>query len=368
VGALTIWLFATSGLAIRPQVVGYLLLIVEVLLIHLGRTRNPRWFFALPPLFAIWVNCHGSFFLGLVVAAVFLFSSLFHFEMGSLVAPCWDSSRRRILTWAFLLSIAALFFNPVGVNQILYPINVALHQPIGLSQVEEWQPLQLASERGFAMMGVLGCIFLLPIVRRTEFFWHELMVLGIGTLSAASHRRMVFVFGILGAPVLSRLLSASWEGYDAEHDRPVPNAILIAVSLVTVVLAFPRQRALAKQVDELSPVAAVKFMKTNNLSGRMLNEYLYGGYLIWAMPEHPVFVDGRADVFEATGVLADLTQWATLQSDPNELLNKYKIDFCLLSRESPMATVLPLLPNWTAVYSDNNSVIFVRTGSADFSR
>jgi hypothetical protein len=63
-----------------------------------------------------------------------------------------------------------------------------------------------------------------------------------------------------------------------------------------------------------------------------------------------------------------LTQWATLQSDPNGLLNKYKIDFCLLSRASPMATVIPLLPNWTAVYSDNNSVIFVRTGAANSSR
>ena len=32
----------------------------------------------------------------------------------------------------------------------------------------------------------------------------------------------------------------------------------------------------------------------------MLNEYVYGGYLIWAAPENPVFVDGRADIFEWT--------------------------------------------------------------------
>ena len=95
-GALTIWLFATSGFAIRPQMIGYLLLIVELLLIHLGRTRNPRWFLALPPLFAIWVNCHGSFFLGIIVAAAFLFSSLFHFQTGSLVSTRWDPHRRRL--------------------------------------------------------------------------------------------------------------------------------------------------------------------------------------------------------------------------------------------------------------------------------
>jgi hypothetical protein len=61
-GALTIWLFAGIGLSVRPQMIGYLLLVVECLLLHLGRTRTPRWFLGLPPLFAIWVNCHGSFF------------------------------------------------------------------------------------------------------------------------------------------------------------------------------------------------------------------------------------------------------------------------------------------------------------------
>ncbi len=49
VGAITIWLFATSGLSIRPQMIGYLLLIVELLLIQLGRTRSPRWFFWVVP-------------------------------------------------------------------------------------------------------------------------------------------------------------------------------------------------------------------------------------------------------------------------------------------------------------------------------
>ena len=362
-GALTIWLFATIGLAPRPQMIGYLLLVIELLLLHLGRTRNPRWFLGMPPLFAIWVNCHGSFFLGLIVAGVFLLGSLFNFQRGLLVSPRWDPHCRRMLTLALVLSVAALFLNPIGAKQILYPLETLLHQPIGLSQVDEWQPLQLVDERGLAFMGVLGSIFLLVIVRRTELLWQELLMLALGTWMAASHRRMIFVFGILAAPILSRLLSTSWEDHNDEQDRPLLNAVFITASLLTALWAFPNQQILARQVEERSPVKAVEFMKAHPLSGRMLNEYVYGGYLIWAAPEHPVFVDGRADVFEWTGVLGELTKWATLQSDPNELLDKYRIDFCLLARESHMATVLPLLHDWTAVYSDNNSVIFMRTGA-----
>ena len=362
-GALTIWLFATIGLSVRPQMIGYLLLVIELLLIHLGRTRNPRWFLGLPLLFAIWVNCHGSFFLGLIVAGAFLFSSMFNVQRGSLGSAHWDPSCRRMFALALILSVAALLLNPGGLKQILYPLDTMLNQSVGLSQVDEWQPLQLGDMRGFALMATLGLIFLLVIVRRTDLFWHELLMLALGTWTAASHRRMLFVFGILAAPILSRSLATSWEGYNPEQDRPAANAVLIATSLLAILWAFPTQLVLSKQVEEESPVRAVEFIKTNHLSGPMLNEYAYGGYLIWAAPEHPVFVDGRADVFEWTGILGEFEKWATLQSDPNTLLDKYGIDFCLLARNSPMAVVLPMLDDWAVIYSDSNSVILMRKGT-----
>jgi hypothetical protein len=360
-GALTIWLFATSGFAVRPQMVGYFLLVVELLLLHLGRTRNPRWFLAMPPLFAIWVNCHGSFFFGIIVAVIFLFSSFFDFQTGSLVAPRWNPHYRRMLALAILLSVAAMFLNPIGVKQILYPVDTVLHQHIGLSEVSEWQPLQFGEARGLACLAVLGCIFLLVLVSRTELLWHELLLLAFGIWAASGHRRLVFVFGILVGPILSRMLSTFWEGYNAEQDRPLPNAVFLAGSLLVAFLAFPNPGNLTRQVDENSPAKAVEFIKTHQLSGPMLNEYVYGGYLIWAAPEYPVFVDGRADVFEQTGVLAEFGRWATLQADPRELLDKYRVNLCLLTPKSPMAFVLPLLHNWTTAYSDNNSVIFVRS-------
>ena len=359
VGAMTIWLFSTIGLAIRPQMMGYSLLIIELFLLHLGRTRDSRLFFCLPPLFAIWVNAHGSFSLGLFIAGVTLVSSFFHLRAGPIVSSEWSPGRRRDLTWAVLLSAGALLLNPVGMKQILYPINTLLHQPVGISEVQEWQPLGFDDPRAYALLTVLACIALLVIVRQKEIFWQELLMLATGTWLAASHRRMLFVFGILAAPVVSRLLADEWDNYYIEQDRPGPNLVLIAASLLTMFLAFPSSQALGTQVETQSPVKAVEFIKADQLSGNMLNEYVFGGYLIWAMPEHPVFVDGRSDVFEETGVLKVFADWATLQSDPANLLDKYNIRFCLLARQSPMAKVLPLL-GWTAVYSDTNSTIFIR--------
>jgi hypothetical protein len=363
-GALVIFVFATVGVSIRPQLIGYLLLIVELILIHLGRTRSPRWFWCLPPLFALWINCHGSFSLGIVLAVVLLFSSFFDFRIGGLIAEPWESRRRRTLLFALILSVAALFLNPVGVKLILYPFDTLIHQPLGLSAVQEWQPLQLSSLHGILLMAVLACIFLLVIARKSELYFWELLLLAMGTWLAGSHDRMLFVFGILAAPVLSRMLSTFWEGYNAESDRIWPNAVMIGLSLLVAIWAFPNSQSLIRMTEENSPVKAVEFIKANHLSGPMLNDYGDGGYLIWAMPEHPVFVDGRGDVFEWTGVLAEFGQWAMLQTDPNKLLDKYSIQFCLLTPQSPMAHVFPLMHNWKSVYSDSNSIIFVRASSA----
>jgi hypothetical protein len=199
------------------------------------------------------------------------------------------------------------------------------------------------------------------ILRRSELYLHELLMLATGTVLAFSHQRMAVVFGILAAPTLSRLLSTSWDHYHPEQDRPWANAALIALSLLTVFLAFPSRQSLATQVEKGNPVKAVRFIRDRHLHGRMLNAFDYGGYLIWALPEQPVFLDGRADVFEWSGVLGEFSQWATLESAPNALLDKYNGEFCFLERGSLMAHVLPLVPGWKVIYSDDQSVIIARS-------
>lgn len=363
-GALIIWLFATIGYAVRPHMIGYLLLTIELLLLHLGRTRSPRWFFWLPPLFAIWVNCHASFFLGLAIAGLFFICSFFHFRVGLLDALRWEPKRRRILGLALVLSAAAPLLNPGGLKLALYPVDFMLHLPINLSVIDEWKPLPMNSARGIGLLATIASIFLAVIVQRSTLFWHELVLLAAGTWFAVQHERMVFVFGILAAPIVSRLLANSWDSYQAAQDRTWPNAAMISFSILIAFLAFPGHQSIAQQVGESSPVKAVDFIKANHISGRMLNDYTDGGYLIWAAPEHPVFVDGRADLFEFAGILGEYGQWATLQSDPNALLDKYRIDFCLLKRGSPIAHVIQLLHGWNSIYSDDQSVILVRTAKS----
>jgi hypothetical protein len=96
----------------------------------------------------------------------------------------------------------------------------------------------------------------------------------------------------------------------------------------------------------------------------MLNEYGFGGYLIWALPEQKVFIDGRAEVYEWTGVLDAFGRWALVQEDPHLLLDRYKVRFCILGADAPMSYVLPYLSGWSKVYSDSEAAVFARQDAA----
>jgi hypothetical protein len=361
-GGLIAWLFSTMGLSIRPQLIGYLLLTIELLIVHLARTRNARWFWFLPPLFAIWVNCHGSFILGLAVLGVFFACSFLDFRMGLIESHRWEARERNTLMMVFTLSAAALFINPVGLRQVLYPLDTLTNQKVGLALVAEWQQIQFDDPRAWAVLVIGGGVLLLALVRQRQICIEELLLLGLGVGLAVPHKRMLFVFGVLTAPAVCRLLSDTWDQYDAGRDRPWANAVLLAFAFIAVVFAFPKKQELELQVSKTSPVEAVDFIHRAKLSGNMLNDYVYGGYLIWAAPDHPVFVDGRSDVYDWTGVLGEYRDWTWLRANPAMLLSKYKIDFCLLARDAAIERVLELLPGWRRIYSDKITVIFARSG------
>jgi len=357
-GALVTWFFSTVGFAIRPHMLGYTLLVCELLILHLGRSRDRRWYFLLPPLFAIWVNSHGSFSFGIIVLAAVMISGFVNANAGLVISRQFDPSHRKMLLWSSALSIAALFANPVGWTLLAYPLRTIFDRRMQLDAVAEWQKLSFDDSRAFGLLALAGGIVLIVLVRKIEMYLDEVVLLAIAFILAVLHQRLLFAWGIIAAPILCRQLAAL--AHQSQSVRILPNAILTLASFTVVFLAFPAKTGLVAQVTAGNPVQAVEFIGRTHLSGRILNEYTYGGYLTWALPEQKVFIDGRADVYAWTGVFQDYGAWATLSADPNDLLDKYQIDFCLLSRAAPLVRVLRYLPGWRELYSDSKSVIFVR--------
>ena len=139
------------------------------------------------------------------------------------------------------------------------------------------------------------------------------------------------------------------------------NAIMMTFVLAAIVWFFPSRAALESIMQEKWPVRAVAYLRQHPAPKPMLNSYGYGGYLIWQMSDvNKVFIDGRADIYERTGVLLDYLRIARLAFPAPFLLKAYNVQSCLLERQETLVTLLDASPEWQKIYGDQISVLYVR--------
>jgi hypothetical protein len=142
-----------------------------------------------------------------------------------------------------------------------------------------------------------------------------------------------------------------------------PGAVLLAVTAALYAVLLPARQltptAYARAVAENYPVDAVKFIHAAHLQGPMWNEFQWGGYLIGELPEIPVFVDGRTELY-GDDFLYQYQAVVSGKADPEPLLDRYFINFALVKVDSLIAAELKSSGCWREAYSDEVAAVLTR--------
>jgi hypothetical protein len=321
------------------------------------RTGKGLWL--LPPLFALWINLHGSWVFGMVVLALTIASGLVEGEWGLVVARRWTPAELKKLLLALAASLAALFVNPFGYKLVLYPYTLLLRQQGVMQYIEEWQPVDFSAVNGKLALVLIFALLVAALFSRRPWRLDEVLLTAFALWAALSHVRFLFFAGLILVPILAPRLKL-FPPYERELDKPWLNAAIMAAIVGTMIFFFPSAAQLQQKVDEEYPRAALEFMQRQHLSGRIFNQYKWGGYMEWHAPELKPFVDGRADIFVYNGVFEDFLR-ATALKHSLEILDKYKIDYVFLQPNQPLDYLLEHSPAWHPIYSDKVAVLFERT-------
>src|SRR5262249_48296723 len=112
---------------------------------------------------------------------------------------------------------------------------------------------------------------------------------------------------------------------------------------------------------ERLPIDAARYSDRVGLHEPMLNDFNFGGYLMWARPD-PVFIDGRVEVFGE----AFLRSYMQTLSRPEALeaaVERYRLGWIILSYvgNRDLLARLSRDPHWRLAYWDHVAVIFVRS-------
>lgn len=349
----------------RPHILAMPLMMVwtiELVLASEGR-RTPRWWML--PVMIVWANLHGGFTFGLVLACAFTLEAVVEAE-----------PERRLSTaksWALFLALAvgSSMVTPLGFHGLFFTWTVLFELGFMLSRIAEWRSpnfhefnaLELWLLAGMGLVLYQG--LRLPPIRL-------LLVLGVLHM-ALKHVRYIELVGLLTPLFVAGPFAAQWrqarEGrqqlaaFDRLFDALTPpagrSATLAALVLTAGVTVWAMHTRPMEPTPNM-PVRAVAEVQKAKITGPVLNGYGGGGYLIYM--GIPVYIDGRADLY-GDAFMKEFADAADLRvaGEFERLLSKYRITWTLLPPGAAANQLLAHLPGWQRFYSDEVSVVYVKT-------
>ncbi|MEZ0397302.1 MAG: hypothetical protein ABWK53_12845 [Anaerolineales bacterium] len=281
-------LTTSNNWSLRPQLLAYPLFALALYLLLRWQTGDRRAVWGLPPIALLWVNLHGSFvMLFLLGGAALLFGR----------------GERRPLAFALAVSLLATLLNPRGLGAWTY-VYASLTSPSSQQFSAEWHP---PLNRGWQMNLFFAWLLLFaPLaalsprkLERLEWLW----CLGFGWLALSGLRYIIWF--VLLLTVLTAAALGEWERRRmaaSPPGRPAWSTGLMLVCLLLPLALLPgvRQRWWpdSPPVTEDTPLAAADWLRAHpDLPGPLWSEIGFSSYLEFALPERPVWMDTRFEVF-----------------------------------------------------------------------
>jgi hypothetical protein len=304
--------------------------------------RGPSWW--LLPLMVLWANLHGGFIIGLAL-------------LGPLALEAMDGDRDRrnviMLRWgAFgLAGLGCALLTPNGIEGILLPFR--LSGVPELARVGEWQP---------ANFGQLGTLELLLLIGLYLSFGRGArlppvrLLLMLGLLHMAlQHTRHLMLIGLIMPFVIAAPLQAALPPHADAARRRWP----LALGGVAAVLLGARLYLPIVVSDRASaPVTALAHVPASLRAQPVLNDYAFGGYLIFAGVRP--FIDARVELYGSDF----LRDYAAITRPDRAALERAlaanSVVWTILAPGNPALVVLELLPGWCRVSADEVAVVDVR--------
>lgn len=347
----------------RPQIISFLLVAFLDYWVSKNRQRRySRW--VIVPLFVLWANLHGGWiwgFLLLIAHAAGMLTTLLLEHSQEQKAAIWNETRS-LMGWLVLAALA-VGINPNGPAIWKLPfeqVNVSM-------QIQEWLSPDFHRVDFHPMLWMIFLLILTAPFSVRPPNWSQLFkVIGFAYLTFVAQRNIA-LFAIVAAPLLSDWLNSVKQDFWKEK-RLIPRpslsphltAVLNPSILFLLSVAAAGNLFLASQpvrVDRNYPAGAIEWMKENRPLGRLFNSYNWGGYILWKLPEYPVFIDGRADMY-GTEVISQWQDVVHARGNAFEILDTWNVNIVLLEPGWPIVKLL-INDGWKTAYQDEQSIILL---------
>jgi hypothetical protein len=333
-------------------------------LLDLRRGIKTRAVWLLPICFALWANLHiqfvyGLFLLGLACAAP-LIDHLAggRWRIGS-PAPFDERGWWKMVALTIVCAAATLL-NPYHVR--LYGVVLEYATQTGAFHiVTELRPIEFGSFWSWCVLALAG-VSTFVLARRRRISSFELILLVVGVVLTFRAQRDAWFLALAALAILAQ----PPRGVVLDRDCfPMTRRRLFVVVTGIVVLAVfvgwkrdLTEPHLEEKVASHFPVTAAAFVEEQGYRGPLYNDFDWGGYLIWRLPQLPVSMDGRTNLHTDERIRRSVATWSGLpgwDTDP-ELAGAGVV---IAPVNTPLAELLRFNARFEQVHKDAVAVVFV---------
>lgn len=328
--------------------------------------ESRRFLWALPPLFLLWANLHGAFFLGWIVMGAYCAEALIKWRRAPAPrARFTDPVERRMLISCALAALVS-GINPNGYR--IFEIVLAYRNSPLQTSIAEWLRPKYWEASTFTVILYLSLGALLFARRRGRISdWLILLAFAAASLTAV---RNIILIGIVGPIVLASYLPTFDPRKLLPRVRHLPSILAGAAVLCLAWLALVPHPDL-NAADWRVPSGAADFLLAHPITARLFNSYESGGYLIWRLwPHNQVFIDGRALSEQTFQDYRRIAFNADASGGPSadDLLARYNIGAIVMPMIDysgkvyllPAALTDPAQHAWKLVYASSDAVIYLK--------
>lgn len=364
--ALTLVAFTVSAvaLALRPQLLGMAIFAV-VLLLVVDRRAHPGRLWAIPILVVVWANLHGSFFLGPLVLGLAWLEDLHDRAPGA-----------RSVLLVGVVSAAAACLTPFGPMVWAYAVGLSVNPQV-TGRISEWQPTSLRSLPGILFFASVAATVVLIARRGARTSWPTLAWLAVFAAIGTYAIRGVAWWPLGAVAAIAGTLVTEPEGQAVER-RPDPplvrrlNLVLAGAIVVAGIVLLPVWRptdpglqAPAGVVGNAPPGITAALRDLARSDDRVFNPQPWGSWFEFALPDLPVALDSRIEVFpvevwDAYGrVVAGVDGW-------QDQLDRWGVTIVVAAGDDADAFAARLIAaGWVVTYADDDAGILVAPGRGD---
>ena len=350
-------------------------------LLHLlePRARRSVWWYL--PLFAVWANLHGGFLYGLVAIAIYAAGDLVEVlrTRGAVERQRW-TARLRYHAGALGVALLASCVNPTGPG-LLAHVTGYLGNTYMVAHTVEYHSPDFHQAVGRALLAVLVPLLVVLAHRSARLSYPVMFTLVANVAFSLHSQRNIALFGLIAIPLLALELDSAWRALPGRRLASVratfaagdqgsitgPWGAAIAAALIILAISGGRisdRQLLPAAVDRGEfPVEAVERARASHLSGRIYNEFHWGGYILFAWPEQKVFIDGQTD-FYGEALLRSYAAVRELAPGWRELLDEWRIEIVMVPSGSSLAHELARDPAWALWHCDPTAAVLQRAGDA----